>query len=164
MNKKVITLVLVGVMALGGTVVAYATTNKTVSTAPNYSTQTVSEDQSKNQVDQDKETNDEQELTAANTKTAITEDQAKQTALASIKDGTVQSIQLEDEDGVIVYGVEIKSGNTAYDVKVDANTGSIVKSEQDNENSEKGKIEKESQDNDNVEHENDSEDPAGYED
>lgn len=164
MNKKVITLVLVGVMALGGTVVAYATTNNAVSTAPNSSPQAVSEDQSKDQEDQNKESNDDQELTAANTKTAITEDQAKQTALASIKDGTVQSIQLEDEDGVIVYGVEIKSGNTTYDVKVDANTGSIVKSEQDNENSEKGKIEKESQDNDNVEHENDSEDPAGYED
>ncbi|MBR0598480.1 PepSY domain-containing protein [Sinanaerobacter chloroacetimidivorans] len=164
MNKKVITLVLVGVMALGGTVVAYATTNNAVSTAPNSSPQAVSEDQSKDQEDQNKESNDDQELTAANTKTAITEDQAKQTALASIKDGTVQSIQLEDEDGVVVYGVEIKSGNSTYDVKVDANTCSIVKSEQDNENGEKGKIEKESQDNDNVEHENDSEDPAGYED
>ena len=133
MNKKVITLVLVGVMALGGTVVAYATTNKTASTAPNSSTQAVSEDQSKDQEDQDKETNDDQELTAANTKTAITEDQAKQTAMTSVKDSVFQSIELEDEDGVIVYGVEIQSGNAVYDVKIDANTGSIVKSEQDNE-------------------------------
>lgn len=166
MNKKILTLTLVGALALGGTVVAYATTNKTAGAAPNSSTQTVSEDQSKDQEDQDNETNDDQELTAANTKTAITEDQAKQTALASIKDGTVQSIQLEDEDGVIVYGVEIKSGKITYDVKVDANTGSIVKSEQDNNDNENGRFEKESNnsDNDRAEHENQNDDSNELED
>ncbi|MDD3062790.1 MAG: PepSY domain-containing protein [Massilibacteroides sp.] len=158
MNKKILTLTLAGVLALGGTVVAYASTSK-ADTASNTTGKAVSEQQSKEA--------DDQELNAANTKTAITEDQAKQTAMASVKNGTFQSIELEDEDGVIVYGVEIQSGNQTYDVKVDANTGSIVKTDQDNDAAEKGKIEKETQDgsdNDSIEHENDSEDVNGYED
>lgn len=158
MNKKILTLTLAGVLALGGTVAAYASTSK-ADAVSNTSGKAVTESQAKEA--------DEQDLNKANTKTAITEDQAKQTALASVKDGTFQSIELEDEDGVIVYGVQIQSGNQTYDVKVDANTGSIVKSEQDNDAAEKGKIEKETQDssdNDSIEHENDSKDPAGYED
>jgi uncharacterized membrane protein YkoI len=158
MNKKILTLALVGVLALGGTVVAYASTNKAADSVSNTSVKAASEDQSKEK--------DDQELTTANTKTAITEDQAKQTALASIPDGVFNKIELEDENGVIVYGVEIQSGNNTYDVKVDANTGSIMKSDQDNGENEKGDIEKESNgsDNDSIEHENDNEDPAGYED
>ena len=139
MNKKIVTLALVGVMTLGGTAFAYAATNNTANSTAAPATavsKTVSEDQSKE--------NDEQELTAANTKTAITEDQAKQTALASVKDGVFNKIELEDENGVVVYGVEIQAGNNTYDVKVDANTGAIVKSDQDNNENEKGKIEKES--------------------
>ncbi len=158
MNKKILTLTLAGVLALGGTVAAYASTGKT-DTAPTPSGTAVTEPQEKEA--------DDQELNAVNTKTAITEDQAKQTAMASVKNGTFQSIELEDEDGVIVYGVEIQSGNQSYDVKVDANTGSIVKTDQDNESSEKGKIEKETQDgsdNDSIEHENDSQEQAGQED
>ncbi len=135
MKKKILTLTLVGAMALGGTAVAYASTaNKAVDAASNPAAKTVSEEQS----------NDEQELTAENTKTAITEDQAKQTALASIENGAVKEIELEDEDGVIVYGVEIQSGNDTYDVKIDANTGAIIKSEQDNEDNDQGENEKES--------------------
>lgn len=158
MNRKIVTIALVGIMALGGTVAAYAATNNSVDLNAAASPKAVSTEQSKE--------NDEQELTAENTKTAITEDQAKQTAAASIKDGVVKEIELEDEDGVIVYGIEIQTGNDTYDVKVDANTGAIVKSEQDNEDNDQGKIEKESNDNDNdnIEHENDSEDPSGYED
>lgn len=158
MNKKIITLTLAGALALGGTIAAYAATNNsgTTSTAPN---KTIVEDQ-------DKETNDDQELTAENTKTAITEDQAKQTALASIKDSVFKEIELEDEDGVIVYGVEVQSGNNTYDVKVDANTGSITKSDQDNNENENGKIEKESKDNanDNGEQEDQNDEAEGAED
>lgn len=159
MNKKLATLALVGILALGGTVSAYATTNSKVHGIAATSTQTV--EQQKEQVKE----NDEQGLTAANTKTAIKEDQAKQTALASVKDGVFKSIELEDEDGVIVYGVEIQAGKDTYDVKVDANTGSIVKTDQGNDK-EIGSDEKglKAGDNDNIEHENDNEDPEGYAD
>ena len=172
MNKKLATLALVGVLALWGTASVYAASSNGGLAGAATSTKAVTVEQQKEQgteKDQTKEQgkeNDEQELTAANTKTAITEEQAKQTALASIKDGVYKTIELEDEDGVIVYGVEIQSGSNTYDVKVDANSGSIIKTDQDNEKDEKGNIEKESKDadNDNVQHENDNEDPAGYED
>lgn len=171
MNMKLATLALVGVLALGGTVSAYAASNNGVSAGTAASNKAVTVEQQKEQLTEKNQTkeqgkeNDEQELTVANTKTSITEEQAKQTALASVKDGVFKTIELEDEDGVIVYGVEIQSGSNTYDVKVDANSGSIIKTDQDNEKEQKGNIEKESKagDNDNVKHENDNEDPAGYE-
>ncbi len=166
MNKKIATLVLVGVMAIGSTVAAYAASNNTVLASATTASKAVTVEQAKEQPKEQAKENDEHELTAANTKTAITEEQAKQTALASVKDGVFKSIELEDEDGVIVYGVEIQSGTNTYDVKVDANTGSVVKTDQDNDKNEKSKVENESKDsdNDNIEHENQNEDPAGYED
>lgn len=168
MNKRIVTLALVGVMALGSTAAVYAATNNSVHVSPTTSSKAVTVEQQKEQVKENEQLkeNDEQELNASNTKTAITEEQAKQTALVSIKDGVFKSIELEDEDGVIVYGVEIQTGTNTYDVKVDANTGSIVKTDQGNDEQEEGNIEKESKagDNDNVEHENQNEDPAGYED
>lgn len=158
MNRKILTLTLAGVLALGGTVAAYASTNK-ADMAPSPSGTAITETQAKEA--------DDQELNAANTKTAITEDQAKQTALASVKGGTFQAIELEDENGVIVYGVQIQSGSQTYDVKVDANSGSIVKSDQGNDTADAGEVDNEKQagsDKDSIEHENNSEDPAGYED
>jgi len=159
MNKKILTLTLAGVLALGGTVVAYAATSK-ADTTSNNAGKAVTKEQLKEADDQD--------LNAADIKTGITEDQAKQTALASVKNGTFQSIELEDEDGVIVYGIEIQSENQTYDVKVDANTGSILKTDQDNDAAEKDQVENEGQDsggdNDSIEHENDNEDPDGYQD
>jgi len=123
------------------------------------------QDNDKESKEQNKE-NNEQELTADNTKTSITQEQAKQTAVASVKDGVFQSIELEDEDGVIVYEVEVTVGTNTYDVKVDANTGSIVKTDQGGDEDEISSDEKGSKagDNDNIEHENDSEDLEGYED
>jgi uncharacterized membrane protein YkoI len=136
MNRKIVTLALAGILALGGTVAAYAATNSKTDTVSNSASY------------------------------AVTEDQAKQTALASVTGGTFKGIELEDEDGVMVYGVEIQSGTEAYDVKVDATTGAVVKSEQDKNDKEENGLKEESQngDNDNVEHENQNEDPAGYED
>lgn len=165
MNKKLATLAtlaLAGALALGGTASAYAASNNTTAPVAASSDKTVIVEQQK---EQGKEADD-QKLTAENTKTAITEDQAKQTALASVTDGVFNTIELEDEDGVIVYGVEIQSGANTYDVKVDANTGSIVKTDQGNDKEEKDGTEKDSKDGnkDNTKHENDNEDPAGHED
>ena len=71
-----------------------------------------------------------------------------------------------DENGVIVYGVEVKTGNAVHDVKVDAITGAILKSDQDNDKEDNGKIEKDSKesDNDNIQHENENEDSSNHED
>ena len=54
--------------------------------------------------------------------------------------GTVKGSELENENGNAVYGVQIvdKSGKK-QDVKVDAKTGKVLKTEADNENEKNGK-------------------------
>ena len=38
-------------------------------------------------------------------------------------------IELDDEDGILVYEVEFKSGNMEYDYEIDARTGAALKHE-----------------------------------
>jgi peptidase YpeB-like protein len=52
----------------------------------------------------------------------VTADQAKATALAANPGATVVKAELGDENGVIVYSVELSTG---ADVKVDAKSGAI---------------------------------------
>ena len=64
----------------------------------------------------------------------ITPDQAKKAALAE-HPGTAGKVELEDEDGTAVYGVEITAADgKKYDVKVDANTGKVLKSDANDNN------------------------------
>lgn len=53
---------------------------------------------------------------------AITADQAKATAEAQLNAGAASKVELDDENGQLVYSVEIGG----VDVKVDAMTGAIV--------------------------------------
>lgn len=55
----------------------------------------------------------------------ISADQAKSAALAQVA-GTVTKVELENEDGNVVYGVEIKTADGERDVKVDAGNGSVL--------------------------------------
>jgi uncharacterized membrane protein YkoI len=62
----------------------------------------------------------------------ITTQQATDTALKQVS-GTVKEVALEDENGVVVYNVHIIDANGKdSEVKVDAKTGSITKSQADN--------------------------------
>jgi len=108
--------------------------------------------------------NDDEDLT--NVTVSLTEAEASQIAMDSVVGGTVGKIELEDENGTIVYGVEINTNDQSLDVKVDANTGTILASDDDHEDSSINDHENDSddEDSDNVEHENDNEDPEGYED
>lgn len=125
-------------------------------------------------MEQQKDQGNEQDQTKENDESVALLDKgidqatAEKIAQASIPGSVVaaNSSILEDENGVIVYGVEIKTGNAVHDVKVDAITGAILKSKQDNDKEENGKIEKDSKDsdNDNIQHENENEDSADYED
>ncbi|MES1042591.1 hypothetical protein FOA20_24750 [Peribacillus simplex] len=50
------------------------------------------------------------------------------------KPGTVKDVELEDEDGTVVYGVEVQAKDgSKQDVKIDAQTGKIVKVVSDDE-------------------------------
>ena len=64
----------------------------------------------------------------------ITPEQAKSAALAQVS-GTVKKVELENEDGNVVYGVEIKTADGGErDVKVDAGNGQVLHSETSAEN------------------------------
>jgi uncharacterized membrane protein YkoI len=60
----------------------------------------------------------------------ITPEQASAAALAQVP-GTVKKVELENEDGNLVYSVEIKTANGESDVKVDAGDGRVLHIEKD---------------------------------
>ena len=61
----------------------------------------------------------------------ITVEQAKDTALANIQ-GEVLKIELEEENGFLVYGVEVVGPDkTVTDVKIDAGNGDVLLVEKD---------------------------------
>lgn len=62
----------------------------------------------------------------------ITPEQAQAAALAQVP-GTVRKVELENEDGNVVYGVEIKTADGENDVKVDAGDGRVLHVEKDGE-------------------------------
>lgn len=88
-------------------------------------------DEEKEDESEDNETDD------GNLSASITAAQATTSALTA-QPGTVGKAELEDEDGKAVYGIEVTATNgTKYDVKVDANTGKVLKIETDDEGDEK---------------------------
>ncbi len=58
----------------------------------------------------------------------VTETQARTTALAKAPGGTVQSAELENEHGKLVWSFDIKQVNSGnvVEVQVDAKTGAVV--------------------------------------
>ena len=57
---------------------------------------------------------------------AITSEAAQKTAESYLNAGTAVKVELDDEDGKLVYSVEFSNGT---DVKVDAMTGSVLGTE-----------------------------------
>lgn len=67
------------------------------------------------------------EAAALQAQATISVDQAKQAALAQFPGGSVLDAELEDENGAVVYGVEVRdTAGAQHDVKVDAKTGTVV--------------------------------------
>ena len=93
----------------------------------------VEADDEENGKENDEEENDTQSQAELAKQAKITEEQATKTALEKVP-GTVNEVELEDENGTIVYGIEVVlTDGTQQDVKVDAQTGKIVKVEADDE-------------------------------
>lgn len=64
--------------------------------------------------------------------TTITEDEAKKIATDRIGgSGEFVRCELDNDDGVLKYEIEIIKDNTEYDIDVDATTGEITKYEED---------------------------------
>jgi hypothetical protein len=75
----------------------------------------------------------------------ITPEEAKDAALAANPGTAVVQVDLDDEGGAPVYEVELDSG---LDVKVDANSGAILGTEQEDADGPEGAQEELGQDND----------------
>jgi uncharacterized membrane protein YkoI len=70
----------------------------------------------------------------------LTQDQATASALKQVP-GTVKAVELEDENGTVVYGVQIVGADgKSYDVKVDAKTGTVLKAENDSNDGNDGEV------------------------
>jgi uncharacterized membrane protein YkoI len=71
--------------------------------------------------------------TAGSGSPVITEEQAIQAAITnqSIQRSAVEAVETDDEDGRNVFSVEIVKNNQDFDVKVDAQTGEVIKVEPD---------------------------------
>ncbi len=86
-------------------------------------------------IDDDEENDNEADESAALAGLAkITADQARDAALAAVPDGTAGEVELENENGNVVYGVEVTDASGAeYDVKVDAGNGTVLAQEADDD-------------------------------
>jgi uncharacterized membrane protein YkoI len=76
------------------------------------------------------EENDQAEAAALQAAAKISPEQAKQAALAAVP-GTAGKVELENENGNVVYGVEVTANGTTTDVKVDAGNASVLAQETD---------------------------------
>ena len=78
------------------------------------------------------ETGDQAESAALASQSKISADQANAAALARFPGATVKKTELDNENGKVVYSVQLTdSAGTGQDVKVDATTGTVVTSEAD---------------------------------
>ncbi len=59
----------------------------------------------------------------------ISKEQATKTALEQVKGGTIQSSELEKEEGKLIWSFDIKSGDAIKEVWIDALTGAAIKTE-----------------------------------
>ena len=66
---------------------------------------------------------------------AISEQQAKDIALKEAQGGQITRFNLDKENGRMVYEVEVMNGNIEKDYEIDAETGAIVKLDQEHNNS-----------------------------
>ena len=60
----------------------------------------------------------------------ITEKAAIEIAMKQAK-GTVTEIELDEDDGRVIYEIEIKDGKYEYDFDIDAISGEVLKFEKD---------------------------------
>jgi uncharacterized membrane protein YkoI len=63
-------------------------------------------------------------------------DQVKATLLREAQGGTIKEIQMEQEDGQIVYGAEVVINGQEFDLKIAPDTGKLISKEAEDENDE----------------------------
>jgi uncharacterized membrane protein YkoI len=68
----------------------------------------------------------------------VSQEAARATALASVRDGRITEAEIEEEDGRLIYSFDIAVGNDTYDVEVDAITGALLQSAIENDDGDDG--------------------------
>ncbi|MBU9713479.1 PepSY domain-containing protein [Evansella tamaricis] len=125
--KKLI-LVLVAVFVIGGAAISFASSPTGSNDDSEREANTYSLEESNTQGDlDDKELS---EPVKTNGGDIISMSEAITIAL-SVIDGTVKEVELEKDDGVLYYEVEIKYGGEDYDIDINAYTGEIIKVDDD---------------------------------
>lgn len=82
------------------------------------------------------ETSDAAEAAKLQALAKITPAEAKSAALAAVP-GTADKVELESENGNVVYGVEVTTSSGSVDVKVDAGNGKVLSQQKDDAGDEK---------------------------
>jgi uncharacterized membrane protein YkoI len=136
-KKKIVTGTIAATLVLGGGIAGLLHNQAQAFAASSGSTAITADNQNEN----DQETADDagqqtqsetNDLSQADLQkqAAITKEQSVTIATAQVQ-GTVKDVQLEDENGAAVYNVQIQDSNAQItEVKVDAKTGKITKTEQ----------------------------------
>lgn len=68
------------------------------------------------------------------TESLIPVEKAIEIALTKAGGGTVEDVELESDDGLRYYEIEIEDGRTEYEFKINATDGEVLKFEQDDDN------------------------------
>lgn len=128
-NKKWLASAL-SILLLGSGAAGIAT-NAVHAAAPTPVKQMVSQSTEADKQDNDQEVADDVEQAQLAQQATLTKEQSIAIALKQV-DGSIVKTELEDEDGVIVYSVEVKDKQgRVHEVKVDAKDGKILKAEKD---------------------------------
>lgn len=144
MNKKLMAYLASGILLLGvatnlgayrvhAAQAAAGDMQGTVQTAAEQKPVYKSSIQVANQQDTDEKENSDNEVEESKTLKSmakISEEQAKAAALKVIP-GKVTEISLDNEDGNVVYSVEVKTTKNVVEVKVDAGNGQVLAQEND---------------------------------
>lgn len=69
--------------------------------------------------------------TTSTSQTQISVDDAKNKAIERVGGGTVTKADLDSDDGVSKYEIEVVNDNKEYDIEIDANSGEIIKYEEE---------------------------------
>ena len=75
-------------------------------------------------------------VSASSANTRISRDQAEAIAILAVGGGQVEKIELEAEDGGFEWHVDVIKNGTEFDVRIDADTGAVVRLRTDDGNRE----------------------------
>lgn len=155
MNKKILSYLTAGALLFGGAAGLCTWHAKAARAAVNQPAPAIVQQETTNQepayaasikvAGQQDKMNEGQESAALRALAKITPEQARAEALKAVN-GEVQKVSLDNENGNLVYSVEVKTAGGTVDVKVDAGNGKVLAQDkgQDNEDGRDQETEKDS--------------------